>query len=286
MSVTDRRIDAHLHLWDLTVSDYSWLTPAAGELYATWTADRAWAELSAAGITDAVLVQAEDSRADTRFLLDQATAHPWIRGVVGWVPLDDPAAAERDLDEWQREAVFCGVRHLINDDDRRDLLDRAVVRTSLRVLAARGLPFDLHDAWPRHLAQAVRVGRAVPDLVLVLDHLGKPPRARGDMAQWRAALAELARNPRVVAKLSGLDVAGAPFTVPALREIRDTALELFGADRLMYGGDWPVTSGRLGYSRTWQVMGDLIAELSPSEQDSLLAGTARRVYHLGETRPG
>jgi L-fuconolactonase len=274
------RIDAHLHLWDLDVSDYTWLGPQFGQLYASWSPAQAATELAAAGMAGAVLVQAEDSRVDTRFMLDVASAHPWVLGVVGWVQLDDTHAAAQDLDEWQRHPAFCGVRHLLNDDPRADFLDLPAVRASLTELAVRGLPFDVHDAWPRHLGQAERLAGDLPELTLVIDHLAKPPIGLADFDAWRESLARVARHPNTVAKVSALRRPAAPFTADALQEVWHTALDQFGPDRLMYGGDWPMTVPAGGYQPTWQVMSGLIAELSPSEQAAILVGTASRVYRI------
>lgn len=280
-----RRIDAHLHLWDLAVSDYAWLGPDMGALHANWTPHQAAAELEANGMSGAVLVQADDTRVDTQYLLDIAAIHPWVLGVVGWVQLDDPVAAATDLDRWQTHPAFCGVRHLINDDPRVDFLDRSGVRSSLVELARRGLPFEVHDAWPRHLGQAGQLAADLPELTLVIDHLGKPPRGRSGMDAWKTALADVAANPNTVAKLSGLQSADAPFTVDSLRPVWDTALGLFGPERVMYGGDWPLTVPTGGYRRAWRVVSELIGELSLTEQQSILSGTATRVYRLSDMPP-
>ncbi|GAA3877469.1 amidohydrolase family protein [Leifsonia kafniensis] len=274
------RIDAHLHLWDRSVSDYAWLVPEFGAIYDDFTPVQAKTELDAAEMVGAVLVQAEDSLVDTQFMLDVASGHPWVLGVVGWVPLDDPDAAVQALDRWLAHPAFCGVRHLLNDDPRADFLDLPPVRTSLAELARRGLPFDVHDAWPRHLGQAERVAAELPELTLVIDHLAKPPRGRPDFGDWRQSMAAVARHPNTVAKLSALRRPDAPFTVDALREVWDFALEHFGPDRLMYGGDWPMTVAAGGYQPTWQVMSQLVGELSEAEQRAIVAGTASRVYGI------
>lgn len=280
MTTDISRIDAHMHVWDLDVSDYAWLGPQHGALHTSWSAEQAARELEHAGMSGAVLVQAEDSRVDTQFLLDVAGTHPWVLGVVGWVQLDDPDAAARDLDSWLRYPAFCGVRHLLNDDLRADFLDLPTVRASLAELARLGLPFDVHDAWPRHLDQAERLAADLPGLVLVLDHLGKPPRGREDLGAWRGTMERVARHPNTVAKLSGLRTPDAAFTVDALREVWDIALDQFGPDRLIYGGDWPMTVPTEGYQATWQVLSALIGELSETEQASILGGTGIRVYGL------
>jgi L-fuconolactonase len=274
------RIDAHLHLWNRQVSDYLWLTPDMGAVYANWSPEQAAAELSQAGMTGAVLVQAEDSRIDTEYLLGVAAEKNWVLGVVGWVALDDLAATRRDLESWLEQPAFCGVRHLINNDLRADFLDQPAVRASLAELSKNELPFDVHDAWPRHLDQAERLAADLPDLTLVIDHLGKPPRSGDDFGHWRDALARLAAHPNTVAKLSGLHDTQSPYAVADIRRVLDIALELFGPERLMYGGDWPMTVPSGGYQTTWENLNGLIEELHSDEQMSILSGTATRVYQL------
>ena len=273
-------VDAHLHIWDLERSEYAWLTPELGPLYATFTAEQAQAELEAAGIVSAVLVQAEDSERDTELMLEAAERHPWIAGVVGWVQLDDPAAAARRLDRLQDHTRFRGVRHLVHDDPRDDFLGMPAVRRSLRLLADRGIPFDVPDAWPRHLAATADLAATLEDLRIVVDHLGKPPFGGADWEPWRQTLREVAAHPNTTAKVSGLQVPGSPFTVDAVRPAWEVALELFGPARLMWGSDWPLTVPAGGYGHAWDVMSALIAELSPHEQVQILSETARSTYRI------
>ena len=276
------RVDAHLHLWDLAVSDYAWLTPDLGALYRSFGPEDAVEELRAAALGGAVLVQAEDSERDTEFLLDVADRHPWVAGVVGWVQLDEPARAEEQLDRWQRSRWFCGVRHLVHEDPR-DVLRIPAVLQSLGVLAARDVAFDVPDAWPRHLDDVRDVARLVPDLTVVVDHLGKPPHLGAtDFDDWRSSLAAVAALPNTVAKFSGLQQPGQPVTPERARPLWEIALELFGPSRLMYGSDWPMTVVAGGYRATWSVASELIAELSADEQAMVLGQTAARVYRLPE----
>jgi L-fuconolactonase len=271
-------VDAHLHIWDLARSEYAWITPDLGPLHATFTPEQAGAELAAAGVEAAVLVQAEDSERDTELMLAAARRHPWVAGVVGWVRLDDPAVADQQLERLGDR--LCGIRHLVHDDPRDDYLELAGVRASLRRLAARGLAFDVPDAWPRHLAATAELAAAIPDLRIVVDHLGKPPFGGEDWDRWRAALGAVAERPNTTAKVSGLQVPGRPFTADAVRPAWEAALERFGPDRLMWGSDWPLTELTGGYGHAWRVMSSLIAELSPPEQERIRSGTARSVYRL------
>lgn len=273
-------VDSHLHLWDLSSGGYGWLGPQHGGLFRSFSAAEAEQTLAAAGVDRAVLVQAEDSVRDTRFLLDTADRHSFVAGVVGWLRLDRPDEAAAQLDDYGRHPRFRGVRHLVHDDPRDDYLDLPEVRRSLRLLAERGLPFDVPDAWPRHLDAVTRLAADLPELTVVVDHLGKPPRGRDDYAAWAAALRAVAERPNTVAKLSGLQMPGQPCTAAALRPVWDLALAAFGPDRLMYGGDWPMTVPYGGYPVAWQATQDLVAGLSPAEREKVLTGTAVSVYGL------
>jgi L-fuconolactonase len=271
-------IDAHLHVWEPSRGGYRWITPELGPLHADIPPDRAAGELAALGVDAAVLVQADDTVEDTGYLLEVARARPWVAGVVGWVRLDYPRCAAEHL---RRFPGLCGVRHLVHDDPRDGFLALPAVRESLRLVAARGLPLDVPDAWPRHLGATAALAAALPELVVVLDHLGKPPHGRPDFTRWRAGFAEVAALPNTVAKVSGLQVPGTPTTVAGLRPAWEAALELFGPARLMWGSDWPMTLRTEGYRGTWEVLGALVGELSADERADLLGGTATRVYRLG-----
>ena len=280
-------IDAHLHVWDLDahlsggVRPYSWLGPQHGALFRSFGEDEAGEVLAEAGIRGAVLVQADDTVADTQSMFGVAARHPWVLGVVGWIQLDSPTQAAEQLDAFAAHSVFRGVRHLVHDDPRNDFLDLPAVRESLALVAARGLAFDVPDAFPRHLGATVRLARKLPELTVVLDHLGKPPLADATaMDLWVSDFRELGRLPNTVGKLSGLHLPGVEYSTDSLRPLLETALEAFGAGRLMIGGDWPVSTLGAPYGRTLDVLLELVSSLSPSEQDLILEGTAIRTYGL------
>ena len=283
-------IDSHLHLWTLDtfvtggVRHYPWLGPKHGALFRTYGEDEARQTLDAAGVRGAVLVQADDSVADTESMLAVAARNPWVFGVVGWVRLDAPAEAAEQLYRFTAQAVFKGVRHLLHDDPRRDFLDLPKVRESLAMVAQQGLTLDIPDAFPRHLGSAVRLAREMPELTVVLDHLGKPPLADPRlMDEWRADFTAFGQEPNTVAKLSGLHLPGVEYTADALRSLFESALEVFGPERLMIGCDWPVSTVGAPYGRTLDVLLELVSTLSPSEQDLVLEETAIRTYGLAVT---
>jgi L-fuconolactonase len=275
-------LDTHLHMWDLEACVYPWITPAVGILERTHTIDEVDDERRAAGVTGAILVQAANSRCDTDLMLGAMATHPWVRGVVGWVDLLRGAAAEADAALLAADGRVVGVRHLIHDEPDPDWVVRPVVLEGLRALARAGLAFDVVAVAPRHLEHVPTLAAAVPDLHLVIDHLAKPPIASGDLDGWKARLAAAAAHPNVFAKVSGLDAAaGSPDWTPNdLRPAFEHALAVFGADRLTYGGDWPVSRLGGGYARQHAAFEVLTGALSAGEQAAIRSGTATRAYGL------
>jgi L-fuconolactonase len=278
--VTHPIIDSHLHLWNLDGGGYSWLTPEAGVLHANFEPADAEVELRRSGVDGAVLVQADDTEADTEAMLRAADQNDWVVGVVGWVALTEPSTAARQLDRWQQHPRFCGVRHLVHGEPRDDFLELPPVRETLALLAARGVSFDVPNAWPRHLASVTALASALPDLTVVIDHLAKPPRGRADFADWRAEFERAAERPNTVAKLSGLREPGVGYSVDGLREVWEIALDSFGPERLLWGSDWPITVPDGGYGPTFGVLSSLISELSGWEREAVLGDTAVAVYGL------
>lgn len=272
------RIDAHLHLWP-SPEGYAWLTPELAAIHRGLDPEEARAAIGSAGFDAAVLMQAADTDADTEHLLALAEHHDWILGVVGWVPLDDAARAAERLDELTGRPLV-GVRALIHDQPDTGLLDRPAVRATLALLAERGLPLDVPDAWPGHLAAATRAAAEVDGLVVVLDHLGKPPADASAIEAWQAALEALAAVPTAVAKVSGLHHAGRPLEASLFDRVWEVALAAFGPERLMLGSDWPMPTLGEGLAPLAAQQATALVALSPAERAHLEAGTARRVYRL------
>lgn len=278
---TDRtpRVDAHQHFWNLESGLYAWPTRAEPAIHRTFTPDDLAPEVHAAGIDATVVVQATDSLADTDAMIAAAGEHAWVAGVVGWLPLADRAASEEALET--RAGRLCGVRHLIHWDADPEWLTRRQVQAGLALLAEHGLPFDVVAVFPRHLPLVPAVADAHPDLVLIVDHLAKPP-FRGDgWESWVEAMRRAAARSNVFAKVSGLDTAAGPgWTVDEIRPAWDLALDAFGPDRLLFGSDWPVCRLVSTYREVVAAARALVAELTTSEQDRILGGNAIRLYRI------
>jgi L-fuconolactonase len=281
-------IDAHLHLWNTGRLRYEWLQrPENAVINRTFGFADFWSRAVAAGVDRAVLVQADDSAADTEVMLEIAAAHPEIAGVVAWVPLDRPAEAAARLDELKQRPALRGIRTLIHDQPDPDWLLRPDVGEGLALLEQRGVPFDVITVLPWHLSHVPVLSGRYPGLRMVLDHLAHPPlgdSGPGDsgMREWRALITAAARNPRVFAKVSGLYPPGSSWTADDLKEVAEFAFGLFGPDRLMFGSDWPVAELSGGYAKVRTELSRLFASLPPDDRAAVLGGTAARFYALGK----
>ena len=280
-------VDAHQHFWTYGTYQTSWmeLPPYAGDpafepLRRSFRPDDLIPELEAAGVRYTVTIEAADSPAENDALFACARRHDWIAGVVGWAPLADLGGLERTLDACAGKPLV-GIRHLINVEPDPDWIIRVDVLNGLQVLAARGLTFDYVGIRPRHLEHVAPIAQRVPDLRIVIDHLGKPPIAARTFEPWSSLLAHAARMPNVYAKVSGLDT-GSPdrWTAADITPYIDRALELFGPGPLMFGSDWLVANLRGGYSKVWRETKLAIARLSNDERDRILGSTAVAFYGL------
>jgi L-fuconolactonase len=229
-----RRIDAHVHVWDLARRDVPWIDEARSAIRRTFAvAD--WVQVAdATDVDSAVLVQAINERPHGRCLV--------------------------------------GIRHLaLVDNDPAGWLGSPQVQRGLVAVAAAQLPYDLIFR-PEHGDAVLHTVRSHPDMTFVVDHLGKPPTLPTGLDDWAIGIRTLAAEPNVTCKLSQiLTVAG-----PA-RPFVDIALEAFGAERVMFGSDWPVSLLHAPYGVVVEVAEQL---LEPTDQAQVFGRTAERVYAL------
>jgi L-fucono-1,5-lactonase len=276
-------IDAHHHVWDLAVRHQPWLAGAEmTPIRRTFSADDLRPAAAAAGVTATVLVQTVTVAAETPEMLALAAGDPLIQGVVGWTDLTAPGIAGElaRLAAGPGGGFLAGIRHQVQEEPDPDWLRRPEVIQGLRAVADAGLAYDL-IVQPHQLAAATYAAQSVPQLTFVLDHGGNPPAAAGQLAPWASAVRALARCPNVTCKLSGLVTEAAPAAPPATFEpVADVILSAFGADRVMFGSDWPVCLLASDYPGVMGLARALTAGLSEAERTAVFAGTAARVYRI------
>ncbi|MGV2287793.1 amidohydrolase family protein [Trinickia sp. YCB016] len=275
------RIDAHQHYWNPQRGDYGWLTPQLGTLYREFgPADLApWLERT--GIDRTVIVQAAQTVAETRYLLDIARGEESVAGVVGWVPLEDPDAPSL-IAELAGEPKFKGVRPMLQDLPDDNWIANPALAPAIEALIAHDLAFDAL-IFARHVDALHTFAKRFPALRIVVDHGAKPPIRDGAASwqPWADGIARLAALPNVHCKLSGLATeAAAGWTEATLAPYVSHLLAQFGPSRLMWGSDWPVLNLNGDYLLWHACANALVADLSDGERDAIFGGNASAFYRL------
>ncbi len=276
------RVDAHQHFWRYAPRDYPWMGDGMDMLRRDWLPADLAPLLAAAGLDACIAVQARADEAENTFLLDLAQRHDAVAAVIGWVDLFAASAEER-LAHWRAHPRFAGVRHLLQDDPdvAATLADPRFAR-GVGAVQRQGLVYEILVRGPAQLAAVPAFCRRHDRHWLVLDHLGKPAIGGDGEADWRRHLHALAAQPHVLCKVSGLvtEMAGPALDAGALRRHLDTALEAFGAERLMFGSDWPVCLLRADYAAVTALVDDWASRLSGTERAQLWGDTALRCYDI------
>jgi L-fuconolactonase len=268
-------IDSHQHFWQLGRFDYPWMSSDLGVLYRDYLPNDLAPILNQNGIDQTVLVQASNSVQETRWLLELADANPFIAGVVGWVDLMNAGI------ELFAHPKLKGVRHLVESEPADDWLTQPAVLAGLNKLSTRGYTYDLL-VHTRHLRYVPQVAESCPELQFVVDHLAKPPIARNEVKEWAEAMKPIAAFPNIHCKLSGL-VTEANWTSWQTEDLRpyvEEALRLFGADRMMFGSDYPVCLLASSYDRVLGSFQELLKDLSDEDRDKIFSTNAQRFYRL------
>ena len=279
-------IDAHQHFWQLDRGDYRWLTPDLKPLHRDFLPQHLKPLLRRAGVQKTVLVQAADTLEETRYLLSLAEREDFIAAVVGWVDLED-GNAPKALAELAENPHFVGVRPMIQDIAETDWMLRPRLAPSFAAVRELGLRFDALVR-PVHLDSLLTLLRRHPDLPTVIDHAAKPDIANGGNGRWRAQMRELASLEHCHCKLSGLLTEAGDNPRPAqIRPYAEFLLECFGAEKLMWGSDWPVLN-LAGDNLGWRTQSEaFVAELPVVDQVRIFGGTAAAFYGLnGDGRAG
>ena len=315
-------IDPHLHLWEIFAA------PGGYSLPQRFFVPEAAAMIAASGhrITHTVFLECGAMHrvdglpelrpvGETEFVAGQAAMS--ASGRYGPARIAHRIVGTADLLLGERVAPvlaahvaagggrFCGIRmsaawraagmfgHPCNPA-LRGLLARPEFLAGAKVLARMGLSLDVWLFHPQ-LGELIALADAVPDLAIVLDHIGTPDSAgqgQAAVAQWSALIAELARRPNVVIKLGGLgmDMDGAigatsrGLSPEALagrwRPLVETCIAAFTPARAMFESNFPPDNASASYGATWNAFLRIAAHYSASEKDDLFRRTAARTYHI------
>ncbi len=277
------RVDAHHHIWDLSVREQSWMVgPELDPIRRNFSVDDLAPQAAAADITATVLVQTVGLVDETVEFLEVAASNDLVAGVVGWVDLTAPDVADALAGLLARPdgSYLKGIRHQVHDEPDVNWLLREDVQRGLAAVADAGLVYDLLTKQP-HLPAAIQTARALPDLTFVVDHISKPVIGE-PLDPWATDLRQLAALPNVTCKLSGMvtEASWTDWRPSDLQPYADVVLDAFGPTRVMFGSDWPVCLLAATYPDVVETAETLTATLTPSDREAVFSTTATRTYNL------
>ena len=274
-------IDAHQHFWELGRFNYDWLNADPLEpIRRTYLPADLKTHLDATGVDQSIFVQTQHNVEENRWVLQFCEDNDFLAGMVGWVDLAS-SDCEAQVEEFNANPYFVGVRHVTHDEPDDDFIIRDDVINGLRVLEKHSVPFDLLF-FVKHLKHAQTLAKALPNLPMVIDHLAKPEIKDGRLDNWEDNFRAAAKFPNVYCKISGM-VTEADWQnwKPAdLKPYVEIALEVFGPDRCMYGSDWPVCELAGTYEQVIGAAREVLSSLSETEQAQVFGGTAKKFYGL------
>jgi L-fuconolactonase len=274
-------IDAHHHFWQVAAQAQPWRDERHGAIARDYTPADLESELGAAGVGSTILIQSVDEPAENGRLVAYAKEAPFVAGVVGWLPLAEPAAARSELERAQSPQLR-GVRCLIARDPL-DWLTKPDSVALFRDLADAGLAWDVVPVTPEQIAAVTDLAHAVPELRIVVDHLGRPPIDTGGWEPWAGQLQALAACPNLAVKVSlGIDLLTSLQAWPdaELDRYLQWVVGCFGARRLMLASNWPVVLLRANYQQAWNGLRAAVERVldDPADLAAVLGGTAANWY--------
>lgn len=276
-------VDAHHHFWRMSPEAQSWRRPEHAALADEYSPADLREEIAGSGVDATVLVESVDTADENERLQRYAQSTQFVAGVVGWLPLMDPAGARHELERIGHPS-FRGVRCLVAREPLERLEEPEAI-SLFQTLADEGLAWDVVPVTTAQTQSVVRIARAVPSLHVVVDHLARPPLETAGWQPWADHVRQLADCPNVALKVSvGVDVLTAwpAWAADELRRYVDWAAQCFGPARLMLASNWPVVLLRSGYQQAWADLVEAVkrAGIDGDDLDQVLGGTASRWYDL------
>ena len=273
------KIDAHQHFWQFDPVRDAWIDETMSVIQRDFMPRDLQPLLTESGLDGCVAVQADQSEAETEFLLELAAKNGVIKGVVGWVDLTQENIEER-LAYFAQNELFRGVRH-IAQGEADDFLLRSDVQRGISFLRKYDLTYDIL-VFARQLPAAIELVKAFPQQKFVLDHLAKPQITKGIDKEWQRNIEALGKCPNVFCKLSGMVTETEDFKWKKsdFTPFLDVIFNSFGTDRVMYGSDWPVCLLAADYSTQLNILQEYISDYSVSEQSKIMGANAAKFYNL------
>lgn len=272
-------IDAHQHFWKYSPVKDAWITDDMKIIQRDFLPDDLAPVLKANGIDGCIAVQADQSEEETSFLLSLADEHDFIKGVVGWVDLRADNLAER-LAYFSKYKKLKGFRHIIQGEPAGFMSDRKFIQ-GVKKLADFNFTYDLL-LYHHQLPEAIQFVQQLPEVRIVVDHLAKPSIRTADIADWKKDITSIAAFKNIHCKLSGMvtEADWKNWKANDFTPYLDVLFTAFGAERILYGSDWPVCLVAGTYQQQLSIAQTYLSRFSEREKTLVMGENARKFYNL------
>ena len=273
-------IDSHLHFWQYSADDFPWIQGDLAPIAKDMLPKDLCPQLTD-NIDGIIAVQARPCAAENDYLNDLAQQHELIKGIVGWFDFEQDA--DKQLEVFKRNPKMKGFRHMLQDEKNPSeyMNHHKGFNTGVEKIQQAELLYGvlIHQ---KDLDAAVQFCQRHDRYELVVDHLAKPQMySKAGFECWIKMMQRLVPLKHVNLKISGLVTEGGPnCKAEDFQAHLDTALELFGPERLVWGSDWPVSYATHSYTQLMDFWQQWSRQWSDSERLQVESGTAQRLYKL------
>lgn len=274
------RIDSHQHFWKYHPVKDAWINEDMKVIKRDFLPSDLEPLLAANQFGGCVAVQADQSEEETRFLLDLAKDNSFIKGVVGWVDLCADNIEER-LEYFSKYDKLKGFRHIVQAEAAIDFMLQEHFQNGISKLAKYNFTYDIL-IFPKHLENAAKLVAKFPEQKFVIDHLAKPDFKTKECSEWEKGIRQIAQFPNVMCKVSGLTTEADwnKWTTTDFTYCLDVVTAVFGAERLMFGSDWPVCLLAASYAESCEIITHYFSGFSKKDQDKIWGTNAVEFYDL------
>ncbi|MBK8089737.1 MAG: amidohydrolase family protein [Chitinophagaceae bacterium] len=272
-------IDTHQHFWKYDPFVYDWITEDMSVIRKDFLPIDLAEVLKAEKIETCISVQANQTEAETEWLVKMADENDFIAGVVGWVDLRSNLIEEW-LQYFKQYKKLKGFRHVLQGEEPSFMLLESFLH-GISKLNEYGYTYDIL-IFPHHLEAALQLVKKFPDQRFIIDHIAKPSIKDGKIDEWKADMKTISKQQNVYCKLSGMvtEADWKNWSKENLTPYIDTVVNCFGTDRIMFGSDWPVCLVASSYEKWLNVIKEYFASYTMEEQEKVFSKNAIRFYNL------
>lgn len=273
------QVDTHVHFWKYDKMKDGWITDNMKVLQQHYLPQTISSTLKRNDIDGCVAVQVSQAELETLFLMELAKTHNIIKGVVGWVDLQNENIEER-LHYFSQYPVIKGWRHIVQSEPD-DFLLRKNFQRGIQALQPYGYTYDIL-IYPRQLKPALEFVSRFPEQKMVIDHCAKPDIANKKIDEWKPLMQEIAKHPNIFCKLSGLftEANWKQWSPAEFYPYLDVVFDAFGTDRLMFGSDWPVMLLSGIYVQWKSLLEKYMENFGEEDREKVFGKNAVQFYNL------